>query len=495
MVRKVLASAAFVVALASCNKPQERPAPPRVTTAPEFPVHASTFTVPIELSLDTLQQSLESRTPRKLWSIDERRPNCIPAQRIKALGQRIKVTPDIACRIVGQVTRGRISLTGKGRQLTIVMPVSAVVSARDVGGVIKRETATGSATVRADVRLGMSRDWRPNAKVDISYGWREPPGIDILGQRIRFAQRADRELAGVIAGLERELQAEVSRQRVRPIVADAWRQGFAVIELNGKDPPAWMRVTPTGLAVAGYKVEGRKVKLTVAAAATAETFVGDERPEPAKVTPLPPQMARIPPGGVKVAVPVLADYAQLEPVVLRALKKLAAKGIAIEGLGRVETDFRKVTIYATENGRLAVGIDARVEPIGERFGTSLGRANGEVWLTGLPVNEPDSQVIRIEQLDVYGGADKMPTDLLIRLLLTEDVKAQIASGLTEDFGRDFARILAAARKAVALRREGDFAISATIREVHHDRIQATGKGLYLPVVASGVGEIAYRPRR
>ena len=62
--------------------------------------------------------------------------------------------------------------------------------------------------------------------------------------------KADRELAKVIAGLERELQAEVAKAQIRPIIEGAWKQGFAVFELNRKDPPAWMRVTPVGLAVA-----------------------------------------------------------------------------------------------------------------------------------------------------------------------------------------------------------------------------------------------------
>src|SRR5690606_15869506 len=100
--------------------------------------------------------------------------------------------------------------------LTISMPVSATIHARDADGIFKGETATGSAVVRAQVRLSLDERWEPRGKVDISYDWSEPPGIDFLGQRIRFVERADRELVDVIAGLEREVQREVARQQVRP---------------------------------------------------------------------------------------------------------------------------------------------------------------------------------------------------------------------------------------------------------------------------------------
>src|SRR5690606_1130801 len=98
-------------------------------------------------------------------------------------------------------------------------------------------------------------------------------GIDFLGQRIRFVSRADRELAKVVAGLERDLQKEVAAVRIKPVIADAWKQGFAVIELNRERPPAWMRITPSGIGLSGYRVSGRKVTLLVAAEAQTETFV------------------------------------------------------------------------------------------------------------------------------------------------------------------------------------------------------------------------------
>lgn len=484
--------AAVLAALAGCSSEHERPAPPKVTEAPVFPGQSSSVAVPIDISLDAIQRGLEARAPKELWQIDEQH-KCVAAQRVKVLGQRVKVTPDIGCRIVGRVMRGPVNISGDGQHIRIALPVRATISARDVGGVLKGETATGSAIVHADARITVDRDWNPHAKVDLSYDWTNPPGIDFLGQRIRFVDRADKELAKVLANLEREIEKEVANARLRPIVADAWKQGFTVVSLNREKPPAWMRVTPTAIGFAGYRVEGRNLRMVIAAEALTETFVSDEKPAAATPTPLPAQLTAPKNTGLRAYIPVFADYAQLEPVLLRALRKLAKKGIRVEGVGHVNARFDKVTIYATENNRIAVGIDAQVEPVGDKIG-SWGKANGRVWMTAVPYHSADSEVVRIRDLQIYGSADRVAADLLLRLASSDAVRQEITNGLAEDFGRDYQKVLTAARKAVANRQEGDFHLTARIDKVTHAVTQVTGAGLFLPVVATGVGEIRYAPR-
>jgi hypothetical protein len=482
-----------VLVLCGCRQQAENPVPPRLTTVPKLPRESSTLLVPVTLSLDSLQRVLEAKTPRRLWSIDRRSNSCVAGQQVKAFGRRVKVTPDISCRIVGQVTRGAISLTGAGRRVTIRMPVSATIAARDVGGILKGKTATGAAVVRADVDFGLDPQWNARAKVNISYDWTNPPGIDFVGQRISFVGRADQELATVIAGLERDLQAEVAKAQVRPIVEGAWKQAFAVIELNRKNPPAWMRVTPVGLAYAGYDVEGRNLRLNIAAQAFTETFVGADVPEPEKPKPLPPQIAVPEATGLRFHIPVVADYRELEPVVLRALRKLNAKGIEIENVGKVNADFRKVTVYATDEGRLAVGVEAEVEPVGKRIGTRWGKATGKVWLTGVPISEANSQVIRVSDLQIFGGTDRAATNLLLALANSPGVRQEIASALTQDFNKDYNKLLVKIRKAIGERQEGNFRLTVSIDEVLHDPIQVTGAGLFMPVTIKGTGKVIYSP--
>lgn len=493
---RLVASICLVMALVltGCGSGGDPDAPPKSTSVPQFQPRNSTLVVPIDLSLDDLQAALNRKAPRKLWSIDKRNQKCVSGQRIRAFGANVKVTPDIDCRIVGEVNRGSITLSGSGERLTVALPIEATVAARDVGGILKGKTATASAVVRADVSFALDRNWNASAKVNISYDWDEPPGIEIVGQRVEFAKKADEALAKVIADLERNLQEEVARAQLKPVLEDAWQQGFTVIELSKRNPPAWLRITPSGMGLAGYTVSGRKVTLTVGLLAKTETFVGDE-PDKPKPTALPPQITVARGTGLSFFMPVFADYAELEPPLLKALRKLAAKGIEIDGVGSIDAQFNKVTVYATGNNRLAIGIDAEVEPIGERTGISFGKTKGRVWLTGVPISQANSQVVRVTDLQIFGNTDGMATNLLLLLASTDSVREQIAGAVTEDFSKDYNKVLGKAERAIANKQVGRFRLSATIDSVSHEAVQVTGAGLFTPAVVTGSGQISITPRR
>lgn len=475
---------------AGCERRAGNPAPPRIQTAADLPTQDSTIVVPVSAPLSALEARINAVTPQRLWSIDRAEPACIPAQRVKLLGRRLKVLPSIKCRIVGAVTRGAIRLGGSGNVLTITLPVSAAISARDVGGVIGRETATGAATVRATARLSIDDRWNPVARVAIAYDWTDPPGIDFLGQRIRFASKADEKLKGVIAKLERDLPQELARMRARDQLEGIWRQAFTSIQLNRERPPAWMRITPRRIGFGVYRIADGRIELLLAADALTETFVGDRPPDPTP-TPLPPPAKQLGPRGLRFFIPVLADFAQLEPVVQRTLVKLAARGITLTGVGPVEAKFGKVTIYATDGGRLAVGVEAQVRA----RNTVLGWTKGQVWLSAVPYNAPDSQVVRVRDVRIAGETNSTTVNLLFALFADSVVQDRIRSALTHDFAPDYNKVLVAARRAVSGHREGDFVLSADIAHVSNGPLKVTGQGVFMPVQAQGAANIRFRPQR
>lgn len=510
-IRRIAAKRSAIVSaflLAACGTNVGNPAPPRIDAAAELPKQMSTIVVPLTADLKELEARVNQRTPLTLWQIDRKEPHCIPAQRLTVCAipkkackgkecqkvgckfgfEKTKITPDISCRIVGKVTRGPIKLGGRGDRLEITMPVKAVMSARDVGGVIKQETATGSATVRAVARLSVDRNWAPVAKVDIAYDWSDPPGIDFLGQRIHVVQKADAKLKTVIAGLERDIPGELGKVRMRDQIEGAWKQGVTSILLNRERPPAWMRVTPQRLGFGGYQVKGGKLEMTLSAETLTETFIGDRPPDPVSV-PLPPPAGRLGQRGLHFHIPVLADFSQLEPVVERALGKLARKGITLPGIGPVDAEFGKVTIYATQGGRLAVGIEAKARA----RQSAVGKAQGEIWLSAIPYNDTNSQIVHVRDLKIAGRTDRTTVNLLFSLFDDPVVLEEIRASLTHDFANDYQKVLTAAKKAIAERREGDFLLSANVTSVNHGALMVTGQGLFLPVEARGTAKILYSP--
>lgn len=474
--------------LAGCSRTAHIPAPPRTHAAPQLPAESSTIVVPVSAPLSELEAAIDGELPHRLWAIDQHEDQCVPPQRVNLGFAKLKVLPKLGCRIVGQVTRGHIRLSGRGDRLVIAMPIQATITADKVGGIASK-TATGAAMVHATARLSIAGDWRPTARVSIDYDWTNPPGIDFLGRRIAFAQKADQRLQPIVASLERTLPHQLAKLDLRSRLSDVWRHGFAVLSLNRDNPPAWMRVTPRRLGVGGYRVAGRTLTLTLAAEALTETFVGP-RPADPKPTPLPPPLPVPPEQGLRFFVPVVADYQQLEPVVGRALTKRAAKGITLAGIGAVDAQFGTVTIYPTTGGRLAIGVDARAKARDKPLLTTSGR----IWLTALPFNRANSQAVEARDIQLVADTDSRTVNLLASVFNDTGVRDSIAAGLRHDFAPDYARVLGKARAAIGGRREGDFLLSADIRKVTTGTLAVTGAGLFLPVRAEGVATIAYRPK-
>jgi hypothetical protein len=157
----------------------------------------------------------------------------------------------------------------------------------------------------------------------------------------------------------------------------------------------------------------------------------------------------------------------------------------VPGVGPVRTDFHKATIYGITGGRIAVGLDftARDEA------GKLGATKGTVWMTGVPVNAEDSRRIGFEDFEVSGTTDMRGGDLILRLANTPGMSATIAGALAQNFEKDYGKLLGKIGRAIEDKREGDLVIRAEVTRTRTGRIQAAGRGLYLPVWADGTASI------
>jgi hypothetical protein len=476
----------LLAVLGACSGRRGDGAPPRANDPIPVETIESIVAVPVEADLGNLAAALERRLPRRLWQIDQPGEACVPSRRID-IGIATIRTPTIRCRIVGEVTRGPLRLAGAGEQITLAMPLNAVVRAEDIGGVLRRETATATAMAHAVIRIDLAKDWTPGGTIDIRYDWRDTPHIDFLGQRIEFTEAADRELRPIIAQLERDLPGEIGRLQVREQIGRAWQSAFTSVSLNPQDPPVWMRITPHTLRYGGYRIEGGRLRLNLGLTATTETFIG-ERPADPPARPLPPLTPlQRESGRLSFFIPVIADYRQLQPVLLRALVRRSQRPFDVPGLGPVRARFDKVTLYGTSGGRIAVGVTfAAQDAEGER-------ASGTVWFTGTPVNEAGSRRVGISGLEITGSTDVTGGDLLLDLANAPGVDRFIAGALAQDFDRDFTELLGKVRRAIAEKREGPLVIRADIDQVSTGQLRAAGQGLYLPVRLTGTATVSVAP--
>lgn len=484
--RIILPVLAGTLALTACKRERFQP-PPRAHDEIRIEPQASLITVPVTADLTELAAALDREIPRTLWTIDKPGQTCVKSKQVD-LGITTLKTPALKCRIVGEVTRGPMTFAGRGKEIRLTMPLHAVLRAEDVGGMLKRETATADAVAEATVRITLADDWTPRGTVDIRYDWTNSPHAEFLGQRIDFTEKADRKLAPVIAKLERELPGQLGRLQLRRQVEQAWNSAFTTLSLNRERPPVWMRVKPAELQYGGYELDGKRMLLRLGVKAVTETFVG-RRPEDSAPTPLPPvKPLEAQAGRLAFFIPVVADYHELEPVLMKALRKRSARPFAVPGVGPVRTDFHKATIYGTTGGRIAVGVDftARDEA------GKLGATKGTVWMTGVPVNAEDSRQIGFDQFEVSGTTDMRGGDLILRLANTPGMSATIANALAQNFENDYGKLLGKIGRAIEDKREGDLVIRAEVTRTRTGRIQAAGRGLYLPVWADGTASITVK---
>jgi hypothetical protein len=489
LVQLTTATLLMTLALTGCDRRTDVEAPPRATDKAPSPTQKSLIAVPINASTASLKTALERAVPKTLWTINRRERACVKPQQVKLFGKKVKVTPPIACTIVGQVTRGPLSLRGEGAEIVVDMPLHATIAARDVGGVLKGETATGAAMAHARVRFDLLPDWRTQGKARISYGWTKAPGIDFLGKRITFTDEADAKLKPVVRDVEREVNREIAKIDIRKQAADVWRQSFTALELNRENPPVWMRVTPQRILYGGYRIEGQRMNLNLGLEAITETFVSGRPDDPAP-TPLPRLVRETPKPHLDVRVPVIADYAILQPVVDRALEKRAARPFVLPKLGAMMVTFGKSTIYGADGGRIAVGVDVEAK-LEMRSGAPT---RGRIWMTAIPVNKPGSAEVHFTDLIINGDTDGVGGDLLILLGRSEGFAPLIAEALTQNFANDLEKLQGKIKRAVNQRREGAFNIRTRLDSFEIGEVKAYGNGLYLPVRMVGGASVDYRPR-
>lgn len=461
-------------------------APPRSTEKFVGEIGESVVTLPVSADLTGLSKGLEREIPRRLWAIDQAGQTCIPPKTVKILFVDMK-TPTIKCRIVGEVTRGAITLTGRGKEIFVSMPLNANIRAQDIGGILKQETATARAIVHVKLRLNVTPDWKTTGTADIGYKWSDAPHLDFMGQRIDLVEAAEEKLAPIIARLEQSIPREISKLPLRNEALKIWNSAFTSLNLNRQNPPVWMRITPRKVRYSGYQISNGRLFLNLGMTANTETFVGERPPDPQRsALPRLDKQERAT-KMVLLKLPVIAAYKELEPILMRALQKREARPFNLPGIGPVKAHFSDVTIYGTSNEKIAVGLQFTAQT------PSGPRSSGTVWLTAKPLNEENSAKVAFKGLRVASVTDSIGTDLLIKLVSTTAMSDLLADELQQNFEKDFLSLREKVDRALANKQSGGLVIEASINDIKTGRLRPTSAGLYLPVEARGTATVRISP--
>lgn len=478
-----------LLALSACSIFEQKVEPPPRSDDPiEVPDGYSVLASDIEIDLSQIRLALERELPRQLWSIGRSGAECIPPQRTQVIGITLK-SPPIKCDLNGNVTRGRIVLAGAGRDLIVTMPIQAELTASDIAGIVKSETATARANVAARISISINPNWSLKGRVDINYKWTQPPTVEVLGQKLTFANQADQRLAKIVGRMERTLEREISRLNLRSQIEPVWERGFTVLSLNEKNPPVWLRLTPKALEYDGYSASRNALQVAMRLNASTEIFVGD-KPAPSEPIPLPDLLPeQLPQTELALTIPVIAQYSELQPVIERALAKRAERPLAVPVLGERMIEPKSVVAYGTTGSRIAVGVEFEAWKPDDRDDNAVGT----VWLTARPVNASNSRQVRFVEPEYQIESNRFSTEVLLEIAKTQDFSRTIEDALTQNFEKDFQGLLSDVDASIAQQSLGDFVLTTEIEEVSTGVLTAYGEGLFLPVQAEGKTQIRYAP--
>src|ERR1700761_6500202 len=266
----------------------------------------------IEFGLPALASSIEQDIPRRLATIDER-VNCVHR---RVFVFRVNAN----CDIWGFVERsGGVSLSGRGDRVYGSLPIYGALEGQGANRFTARihgETEA-SATVEAEARPELSRDWSLELNFSDGFRWSEPPVMHVMGRDIPLSKYAEPRIREELGLVRERTLAAARRLDLHDKAAPAWRQAFEPVELSD-NPQVWLQLTPQSATFAGVRADGRVLRGSLELSGSAQTFVG-QQPPAVTATALPSLGREVSePGEFEVVLPVRIGYDLMKDKITQA---------------------------------------------------------------------------------------------------------------------------------------------------------------------------------
>jgi hypothetical protein len=222
----------------------------------------------IEFGLPALASRVEEDIPRRLASIDER-VSCVHR---RVLMFRVNAN----CDIYGFVERsGPVSLYGRGDHVYGSVPIYGALEGQGANRFTARihgETEA-SATIEAEARPQLNRDWSLDLNFSDGFHWSEPPVLHVLGRDIPLAKYAEPRIRAQLAHVRARAIAAARKLDLHDKAATAWRHAFEPVQLSDS-PAIWLQLTPQSAAFAGVRADSKVLRGSLELTGSAATFVG-----------------------------------------------------------------------------------------------------------------------------------------------------------------------------------------------------------------------------
>jgi Domain of unknown function (DUF4403) len=422
----------------------------------------SRISATIEFGLRALASDIDENIPRRLATIDER-VSCVHR---RVLFWRINAN----CDIYGYVERsGGVSLYGRGDRVYGSVPIYGALEGQGANRFTARihgETEA-SATIEAEARPELTRDWSLALNFSDGFRWSEPPVLHVMGREIPLANYAEPRIRAELGVVRERALAAAQRLNLHEKAATAWRHAFEPIQLSD-NPPVWLQLTPQNAAFAGVRADGRVLSGSLELSGTAETLVG-QQPPAVTVTALPALGRDVSqPGAFDVILPLRIGYDVLKDKIAQAVSTIPP----VSGLS-----VRDVQVYPS-SGKLVVGLRLA------KPSDTDASAGQWVYLTGGIQVDADGHAVRLSNLAAI--TDDEGAAAVINPLI-----AKLREGMSVDYGVAYDNLLNAANAKLTRPLKDGFRMEGHLSSAKLEKVYLPADGIVIALRASGDLKILY----
>jgi hypothetical protein len=422
----------------------------------------SRISATIEFGLSALGSEIEKDIPRRLATIDER---------VSCVHRRVFVfRVNANCDIWGYVERsGPVSLYGRGDRVYGSVPIYGALEGQGANRFTSRihgETEA-SATIEAEARPELSRDWSLDLNFSDGFHWSEPPVLHVLGREISLVRYAEPRIRTQLAHVRSRVLAAARRLDLHDKAATAWRHAFEPIELVD-NPQVWLQLTPQSAAFAGVRANSRVLQGSLELSGSAETVVG-QQPSAVTATALPSLGRDVSePGTFDVILPLRIGYDILKDKITQAIAAVPpVAGMSI----------RDVEVYPS-SGKLVVGL--RIAKASD----TDPNAGRWFYLTGGVQVDADGHAVRLADLGVATEDEELAP-------VIDPIVAQLKDKMSVDYGVAYQNLLNAANEKLTRPLKDGFRMEGHLSSAKLEKVYLPADGIVIALRASGDLKIVY----
>lgn len=422
----------------------------------------SRISATIEFGLQSLASDIEEDIPRRLASIDER-VSCVHR---RVLFFRVNAN----CDVYGFVERsGPVSLYGRGDRVYGSVPIYGALEGQGANRFTSRihgETEA-SATIEAEARPQLTRDWSLDLNFSDGFRWSEPPVLRVLGREIPLSNYAEPRIRTQLAHVRERALAAARRLDLHNKAAKAWRDAFQPIELSD-NPQVWLHLTPQSASFAGVRADSGVLRGSLELSGSAETVIGQEPPAitPTELPSLGREVSE--PGTFDVILPVRIGYDVLKDKIRQAISAVAP----VAGLSVQDVD-----VYPS-SGKLVLGL--RVAKASD----TNADAGQWIYLTGGLQVDADGHAVGFSDL----AADVNDEGLAS---LVNPLVVQLRDKMSADYGVAYENLLNAANAKLTRPLKDGFRMEGHLSSAKLEKVYLPADGIVLALRASGDLNILY----